>query len=95
MLRQGSQDAHLLDGLGQRASVPRVARHTAHADHQPFFECGGHRHLHAELVGRTPTDDAELLDDIHRQLAQLPSYDYRRACALVNRERVANTDGAC
>lgn len=34
-------------------------------------------------------DDAQLLDDIRRQIAELPSYGYRRACALLNRERAA------
>lgn len=38
---------------------------------------------------RAPAGDAQLLDDIRRQIAELPSYGYRRACALVNRERVA------
>ncbi len=33
--------------------------------------------------------DAGLLEDIRRQIAELPSYGYRRACALVNRERAA------
>ena len=38
---------------------------------------------------KAPAGDAQLLDDIRRQIAELPSYGYRRACALVNRERVA------
>ena len=37
--------------------------------------------------GRTPRADEQLLIDIRRQIAELPSYGYRRACALVNRER--------
>ena len=37
--------------------------------------------------GRTPTGDAQLLAEIREQIAQLPSYGYRRACALVNRQR--------
>ena len=37
--------------------------------------------------GRTPCDDEELLREVREQLAELPSYGYRRACALVNRER--------
>lgn len=37
--------------------------------------------------GRVPGDDEHLLVDIRRQVADLPSYGYRRACALVNRER--------
>lgn len=38
---------------------------------------------------RTPAPDEELLDDIRRHIADLPSYGYRRACALVNRQRRA------
>ena len=37
--------------------------------------------------GRTPEGDAQLLDEIREQIAELPSYGYRRACALVNRQR--------
>lgn len=36
---------------------------------------------------RTPAGDAELVEEIREQIAQLPSYGYRRACALVNRQR--------
>lgn len=36
---------------------------------------------------RTPAGDAQLLADIREQIAELPSYGYRRACALVNRQR--------
>lgn len=36
---------------------------------------------------RTPRGDAQLLADIREQIAELPSYGYRRACALVNRQR--------
>jgi transposase InsO family protein len=36
---------------------------------------------------RTPLGDAQLLDEIRQQIAELPSYGYRRACALVNRQR--------
>lgn len=43
--------------------------------------------------GRTPTGDAQLLAEIGEQIADLPSYGYRRACALVNRQRAA-LDGA-
>jgi len=43
--------------------------------------------------GRTPTGDAQLLAEIKQQIADLPSYGYRRACALVNRQR-ATQDGA-
>ena len=38
---------------------------------------------------RTPQDDSELLAEIREQIAELPSYGYRRACALVNRQRPA------
>jgi putative transposase len=37
---------------------------------------------------RTPVPDEELLREIRQHIAQLPSYGYRRACALVNRQRV-------
>jgi putative transposase len=36
---------------------------------------------------RTPHGDEHLLADIREQIAELPSYGYRRACALVNRKR--------
>ena len=36
---------------------------------------------------RTPAGDEQLLADIRAQIAELPSYGYRRACALVNRYR--------
>ena len=35
------------------------------------------------------TDDAVLLEEIKAQIAELPTYGYRRACALVNRHRAA------
>jgi transposase InsO family protein len=38
-------------------------------------------------TGRTPATDAQLLEEIREQIAELPSYGYRRACALVNRRR--------
>ena len=38
---------------------------------------------------RTPQGDSELLAEIREQIAELPSYGYRRACALVNRQRPA------
>ena len=38
-------------------------------------------------TGRTPHGDEELLADIREQITELPSYGYRRACALVNRKR--------
>ena len=37
--------------------------------------------------------DATLLDEIKAQITELPTYGYRRACALVNRHR-ANTGAA-
>jgi transposase InsO family protein len=40
--------------------------------------------------GRTPAADEQLLQEIREQLAELPSYGYRRACALVNRQRSAS-----
>ena len=36
---------------------------------------------------RTPHGDDQLLADIREQITELPSYGYRRACALVNRQR--------
>ena len=36
---------------------------------------------------RAPPGDAQLLAEIKQQIAELPSYGYRRACALVNRQR--------
>ena len=36
---------------------------------------------------RTPDADKQLLAEIREQIAELPSYGYRRACALVNRKR--------
>jgi transposase InsO family protein len=38
---------------------------------------------------RTPLGDEQLLADIRAQITELPSYGYRRACALVNRHRVS------
>ena len=38
---------------------------------------------------RTPSDDAGLLAELRQQIADLPNYGYRRACALVNRQRAA------
>ena len=35
----------------------------------------------------------ELLAELRHEIAHLPSYGYRRACALVNRQRVARGDG--
>lgn len=38
---------------------------------------------------RTPRGDAQLLADIRAQITELPSYGYRRASALVNRQRAS------
>lgn len=38
---------------------------------------------------RKPATDALLLHEIKQHIAELPSYGYRRACALVNRGRAA------
>jgi putative transposase len=40
--------------------------------------------------GRKPLEDAQLLDEIRGEIAELSSYGYRRACALVNRHRDAS-----
>lgn len=40
--------------------------------------------------GRTPQHDEAVLADRRRHIADLPSYDYRRAGALLNRERRAH-----
>jgi putative transposase len=40
-------------------------------------------------MNRTPAPDEELLGEIRQHIADLPSYGYRRACALVNRRRRA------
>ena len=37
--------------------------------------------------GRTVSNDDELVTQIRAQISDLPSYGYRRACALVNRQR--------
>ncbi len=41
---------------------------------------------------RTPKGDASLLAELRHEIAELPSYGYRRACALVNRQRDAKGD---
>ena len=41
---------------------------------------------------RTPKGDAGLLAELRQEIAELPSYGYRRACALVNRQRDARGD---
>ena len=38
---------------------------------------------------RTPRNDEQLLSEIRAQITDLPSYGYRRACALVNRDRAS------
>ena len=38
-------------------------------------------------VARTPVSDEHLLVEIRQQITELPTYGYRRACALVNRSR--------
>ena len=38
-------------------------------------------------IGRTPVHDEALLAQVREHIAQLPSYGYRRTCALVNRSR--------
>ena len=43
---------------------------------------------------RTPTDDDHLLAEIREEIASLPSYGYRRACALVNWKREASGDAS-
>ena len=60
-----------------------VARSNLHARaHRP-------RDWRDARLGRTPAPDEQLLDEIRRHIADLPSYGYRRACALVNRQRRA------
>ena len=39
---------------------------------------------------RTPHGDDQLLADIREQITELPSYGYRRACALINRKRASS-----
>ncbi len=41
---------------------------------------------------RTPRGDDALLGQLRQQIADLPSYGYRRACALVNRQRAGCGD---
>ena len=41
-------------------------------------------------TGRTPVHDEELLAQVREHIAHLPSYGYRRACALLNRQRAAS-----
>jgi len=40
---------------------------------------------------RTPLGDEQLVADIREQITELPSYGYRRACALVNRQRAGSS----
>jgi transposase InsO family protein len=60
-----------------------VARSHVHDRHHRSEDWGDARR------GRTPAGDAQLLAEIRQQIADLPSYGYRRACALVNRQRSA------
>ncbi len=41
---------------------------------------------------RRPHDDDALLTELRQEIADLPSYGYRRACALVNRQRAGCGD---
>lgn len=41
---------------------------------------------------RTPRDDDALLGQLRQEIVDLPSYGYRRACALVNRLRAGRGD---
>lgn len=59
-----------------------LARSHVHARaHRSEDWCDGRTH-------RTPALDEQLLSEIRQHIADLPSYGYRRACALVNRQRV-------
>ena len=40
---------------------------------------------------RSPLGDEQLLTDIREQITELPSYGYRRACALVNRQGASSS----
>ena len=40
--------------------------------------------------GRGQAADAELLAELRKHILELPSYGYRRACALLNRQRTAS-----
>jgi len=41
-------------------------------------------------IDRTPHGDDQLLADLREQITELPRYGYRRACALVNRQRASS-----
>ena len=62
-------------------SVLGVARSNLHVRHH---RSGDWQDSHR---GRTPTQDELLLAELRRHIAELPSYGYRRAGALLNRER--------
>ncbi|PPK41815.1 hypothetical protein B0G57_12580 [Trinickia symbiotica] len=47
---RAAQNLRLLQSLGQRMPVVRIARHRACTQHQPLLVRGRDRHLHAELV---------------------------------------------
>lgn len=58
-----------------------VARSNLHVRHH---RCGDWQDGRRD---RTPAQDEALLADLRRHIADLPSYGYRRAGALLNRER--------
>ena len=62
-------------------SVLGVARSNLHVRHHRSGDWQDSRR------GRTPPQDELLLAELRRHIAELPSYGYRRAGALLNRER--------
>lgn len=58
-----------------------VARSNLHVRHHRADDWEGGR------CGRTSAHDADLVADIRRHITDLPTYGYRRACALINRKR--------
>ena len=60
-----------------------VARSNLHVRHH---RCGDWQDGRS---GRTPAQDDALLTELRRHIADWPSYGYRRAGALLNRERRA------
>ena len=65
-----------------------VARSNLHVRHHRRSEWQDGR------SGRTPAQDEALLADLRRHIADLPSYGYRRAGALLNRDRRSQGQGA-
>lgn len=65
-----------------------VARSNLHVRHRRLGDWQGGR------SGRMPAQDEALLADLRRHIADLPSYGYRRAGALLNRERRSQGQGA-